>query len=101
MRLVRVDKNREVEVPTTWREGEEMLTQAMNGYHYARGHNLARQSVAARVAYGLFGERFLAADPTSALVWLLREICLRKGCGLDGLEKPRQLRSADEEEKRT
>jgi hypothetical protein len=96
MRIVRVDKNREVEVPTMWREGEEMLTDAMNSYHDARGHNLARQSVAARVAYGLFGERFLAADPTSALVWLLREICKRKGAGLDGLEKRRKWRTADE-----
>jgi hypothetical protein len=84
MRTVRVDKNREVEVPSSWKEGEKMLLAAMNGYHDARGHNLARASVAARVAFGMFGEHFLAADPTSALVWLLRRICERRGAGLDG-----------------
>jgi hypothetical protein len=96
VKLVRVDKNRQVEVPTSWAEGEAMLRAAMNGYHDARGHNLARASVAARVAYGLFGEHFLAADPTSALVWLLKEICRRKGAGLDSLEKPRRWRAPDE-----
>ena len=100
MQLVRVDKNRQVEVPQTWAEGEAMLRAAMNGYHDARGHNLARASVAARVAYGLFGEHFMAADPTSALVWLLRRICERQGAGLDGLEKPRRGRAADAEELR-
>ena len=60
----------------------------MNGFHDARGHNLSRQSVAARVAYGLFGERFTAANPTDALIWLLPEICRRKGA------EPRSIGSA-------
>jgi len=90
MRLVRVDKNRMIDVPETYNEGADMLRAAMNGFHDARGHNLTRASVAARVAYGLFGEHFMAADPTCALVWLLLEICRRKGAGLDGLEKPRR-----------
>jgi len=89
MRTVRVDKNREVEVPGSWKEGEEMLIAAMNSYHDRRGHNLTRASVAGRVAYGLFGAHFLAADPTSALVWLLRRICERRGAGLDEPE-PRE-----------
>jgi hypothetical protein len=89
MRTVRVDKNRRVEVPTSWKEGEAMLLAAMNGYHDARGHNLARASVAGRVAYGLFGAHFLAADPTSALIWLLRRICERRGAGL-GEPEPRE-----------
>ena len=83
MRTVRVDKNRSVEVPTSWKEGEEMLIAAMNGYHDQRGHNLTRASVAAKVVFGMFGEHFLAADPTSALVFLLRRICNREGAGLD------------------
>jgi hypothetical protein len=83
MRLARVDKNRRVEVPTTWAEGEAMLRAAMNGYHNQRGHNLTPASVAAKVAFGMFGEHFLAADPTNALVWLLRRICERKGAGLN------------------
>ena len=101
MKYARVGKNRIiVEVPESYAEGLTMLTQVMNGYHDRRGGNLARQSAAARVAYGLFGEHFMAADPTSALVWLLRRICERQGAGLDGLEKPRRWRAAaDEEEK--
>jgi hypothetical protein len=89
MRLVRVDKNREVEVPTTWAEGFDMLTASMNRYHDRRGGNLERASVAARVAFGLFGERFLAADPTDALVFLLQEICAREGAGLEVQEEPK------------
>jgi hypothetical protein len=96
MKLIRIDKNREVEVPESYAEGETMLAAAMNGYHDARGHNLSRQSVAARVAYGLFGERFMAVNPTDALIWLLKEICKRRGAGLDGLGKPRQWRSTEE-----
>ena len=41
MRVVRVDKNRRVEVPTTYAEGENLLAAAMNGFHDARGHNLS------------------------------------------------------------
>ena len=98
MRTVKVDKNREVEVPTTYAEGEKILAAAMNGFHDARGHNLSRQSVAARVAFGLFGERFMAANPTDALIWLLQEICHRKGAGLDQLEAPRRWKATNEEE---
>ena len=101
MKLVRVGNGRECEIPTSWKEGEELLTNVLGAYHDRRGGNLARQSAAARVAYGLFGEKFLAADPTDALVFLLQEICKRKGAGLDGLEKPRRWRSADEEETQT
>ena len=83
MRTVRVDKNRTADVPTTWAEGERMIEHALGSFHDGRGGNLVRQSVAARVAFGLFGERFLAADPTDALVFLLQEICKRKGAGLN------------------
>jgi hypothetical protein len=89
MRTVRVDKNREAEVPTTWVEGERMLTHALGAYYDGRGKNLARLSVASRVAYGLFGEKFLAGDPTLALLYLLQRICIRKGAGLDNLKAPR------------
>jgi hypothetical protein len=50
MRLVRVDKNREVEVPTTWAEGEAMITNALGAYYDTRGKNLAQLSCASRVA---------------------------------------------------
>ena len=67
MRAVRVDKNREVKVPTTWSEGEAMLTHALGAYYDGRGKNLARLSIAARVAHGLFGRQLMAGDPTLAL----------------------------------
>jgi hypothetical protein len=44
MRLVRVDKNREVEVPDTYAEGFDMLVKTMNAYHDRRGGNLERLS---------------------------------------------------------
>ena len=69
--------------PTSWAEGERMLTSALGAYYDDRGKNLARLSIAARVAYGLFGERFMAPDPTTALLYLLQELCRRKGAGLD------------------
>jgi hypothetical protein len=36
MRLVRVDKNREVEVPENWREAEQMITNALGAYYDGR-----------------------------------------------------------------
>ena len=87
MRTVRVDKNREVEVPDTYAEGKRMLTHALNAYHDRRGGYLARQSAAARVAYGLFGKQLMAGDPTLALLYLLQRICIRKGVGLDDLKE--------------
>ena len=98
MRTVRVDKNREVEVPETYGEGLDMLDHAMGRYYDKRGGNVARVSAASRVAFGLFGEHFMAGDPTDALVFLLQEICRRRGAGLDGLEKPRPWRPAEGEE---
>jgi hypothetical protein len=83
MRVMKIDKNRAIEVPDTYAEGFEMLTASMNNFHDRRGGNLERASVAGRVAFGLFGERFLAADPTIALVFLLQEICKPKGAGLE------------------
>jgi hypothetical protein len=98
MRIVRSSDGRIVEAPETYGEGLDMLTHAMGRYYDKRGGNIARMSCASRVAFGLFGEHFMAADPTDALVYLLQEICRRKGAGLDGLEKPRRWRAADEEE---
>ena len=83
MKLVRVDKNREAEVPVTWIEAEAMITNALGAYYDGRGKNLARLSVAARVAHGMFGKAFMAADPTLALLYLLQKVCQRKGAGLD------------------
>lgn len=74
-----------------------MLEQAMNPYQDRRGGNLERLSCAARVAFWIVGERLLAPDPTTALIFLLQEVCRRKGAGLDGLEKPRRWREVDEE----
>jgi hypothetical protein len=48
MKLVRVDKNRQVEVPETWIEGERMLTHALNAYHDRRGGKPAHKQVATR-----------------------------------------------------
>ena len=88
MKVVRVGNSREAEVPETWDEGFDMLVQTLNAYHDRRGGNLARQSAAAHTAFGLFGARFMAPDPTTALVYLLQELCRRKGAGL---EKERAL----------
>jgi hypothetical protein len=90
MRLVRVDKNRQAEVPTTWIEAERMIASALGAYYDARGQNLARLSVAARVAHGLFGQQLMAADPTLALLYLLQRICIRRGAGLDNLKERRR-----------
>ena len=87
MRVVRVDKNREVEVPVTWPEGEAMITHALGAYYDGRGKNLARLSIAARVAHGLFGRQLMAGDPTLALLYLMQWICIRKGAGLDNLKE--------------
>jgi hypothetical protein len=40
MRVVRVDKNREIEVPETWHEGEKMITNALGAYYDGRGRIL-------------------------------------------------------------
>jgi hypothetical protein len=85
MRTVRVDKNREVEVPVTWSEAEKMITHALGAYYDTRGRNLARLSIAGRVAHGMFGKQFMAAEPTRAILFLLREICRRKGAGLEAI----------------
>jgi hypothetical protein len=98
MRIVQVNK-REVEVPDTYAEALSMLDAAMNPYHDRRGGNVERLSVASRVAFWIVGERFVAPDPTIALIYLLQEVCRRKGAGLDGLEKPRRWHSVEEEEK--
>jgi len=96
MKIVRVGNYRECEIPTDWKEAEALLTRVRGAYYDGRGRNLARQSAAARVAYGLFGAHFLASDPTDALTSLLLEICKRQGAGLEGLEKPRRWLSTDE-----
>jgi hypothetical protein len=95
MRIVRFS-NRESEVPDPWDEGFDMLVQTMNAYQDRRGGNLERMSCAARVAFGLFGERFLAPDPTIALIYVMQEVCKRRGAGLEGLERPRRWLSIDE-----
>lgn len=81
MRNVRVGNGRIFEVPDTWAEGEEMITKSMR-YNQGRGSNLALQATCAQVAYGLFGDAFLAADPTQALCYLMQRICEREGAGL-------------------
>jgi hypothetical protein len=100
MKIVRINKC-DAEIPTSWAEVLSMLDAAMNPYQDRRGGNVARLSVCARVAYGLFGEPFMAPDPTIGLLFLLQEVCRRKGAGLDGLEMPRRWASIDEEEKQT
>jgi hypothetical protein len=90
---------REMEIPETYAEALGMLDAVMNPYQDRRGGNLERISVAARVAFWIVGERFLAPDPTVALIFLMQEICKRRGAGLDGLERPRRWLSVDKAEK--
>jgi hypothetical protein len=87
---------REMDIPETYAEALSMLDATMNPYQDRRAGNLERISVAARVAFWIVGERFFAPDPTVALIYLMQEICRRKGAGLDGLEKPRRWRLVDE-----
>ena len=83
MKLARVNKSRSVEVPETWAEGEEMITHALGPYYDERGRNIMRLSIAARVVHGMFGSQFMAPDPTTSLLFLLRRLCERKGAGLN------------------
>jgi hypothetical protein len=85
MKTVKYGKNNDAQadVPETWAEGQEMIEQAMNAFHDRRGGNMERISVAARVALGMFGEQFVAPDPTTALLNLMHRICELEGAGLD------------------
>lgn len=88
MRVLKAKRVNEAEVPETWAEAERMVTAALR-YQEGRGSNLAIQSVCARVAYGMFGEIWLAADPTQALAYLVQRICQRKGAGLIDADRTR------------
>jgi len=72
----------EIEIPETWAESEKMIVEALGPYYDERGRNVLRLSIAARVAYGMLGEKTMAPDPTTALLYLLQRICIRKGAGL-------------------
>jgi hypothetical protein len=74
-------KGRICEVPTTWAEGEKMITDAIR-YCEGRGSNAYLQSACARIAYGLCCDQELTPDPTAALAYLVQRICIRKGAGL-------------------
>jgi hypothetical protein len=69
-----------------------MITKAMR-YHDGRGGNLALQSACARIAFGLFGEEMMAADPTQALCYLMQRICMFEGANLES-PKARKDQSA-------
>jgi hypothetical protein len=40
-------------------------------------------SACSRVAYGLFCDQELTADPTQALAYLIQRLCIRKGAGVE------------------
>lgn len=81
MKFVTVGNGRVYEVPETWAEAEKILKHAMADHKV--GCNLRVQSACARVAYGMFGARWMAADPTEALGYLMMKICQHKGAGLE------------------
>jgi hypothetical protein len=84
LKFVTLGRNKqEIEIPETWAEGEQMVTEALGPYYDERGRNVLRLSIAARVAYGMFGEKTMAPDPTTALLYVLQKICQRKGAGLE------------------
>jgi hypothetical protein len=83
MRTVRVGKDRIYEVPTTYAEGEEMISRAMRYYDGQRGGNMGLLSVCGLVAFGLFCDQELTADPTQALAYLIQRLCIRKGAGVE------------------
>ena len=82
MKTVKAKRTNEAEVPETWAEGEEMIAQALR-YHDGRGRR-SRHSVGVRAdrLRHAFGEKWMAADPTQALAYLVQRICQRKGAGL-------------------
>jgi hypothetical protein len=80
MKQVRVGNGRVYEVPTTFAEGEEMITHAIR-YHDGRGGNLAIQAACAQVAYGLFCHQELTPDPTTALAFLIQRLCRERAGG--------------------
>ena len=83
MKFVMLGRNKqEIEIPETWAESEKMIVEALGPYYDERGRNVLRLSIAARVAYGMLGEKTMAPDPTTALLYLLQRICIRKGAGL-------------------
>jgi hypothetical protein len=83
MRFVTFGKEKRLcEVPDTWVEAEAMITKAM-AYHEGRGGNTAQRAVASAVAYGMFGEKWMCADPTQALMFLMQKICKKRGAGLE------------------
>jgi hypothetical protein len=83
MKFVTLGRNKqEIEIPETWAESEKMIVEALGPYYDERGRNVLRLSIAARVAYGMLGEKTMAPDPTTALLYLLQRICIRKGAGL-------------------
>jgi hypothetical protein len=82
MKVVRAKRVKEAEVPENWAEAERMITNAMR-YHDGRGGNLAIQSVCARIAYGMYGDKWMAADPTQALAYWIQRLCQLKGAGLE------------------
>jgi hypothetical protein len=81
VRFVTVGNGRVYEVPDTWAEAEDMLIKGQR-YHDGRGGNIAQQSIAMRVAYGMFADKWMAADPTQAMMFLMQRICQLKGAGL-------------------
>ena len=66
---------RDIEVPIDRKEGLEMLVEAMDPKHDESGGDAYRNSVAGRVAFGLFGEQFMAPNPTIALNFVLQKLC--------------------------
>lgn len=82
MKILKAKRTNEAEIPETWAEAEEMITKAMS-YHEGRGYNLAIHAVCARIAYGLLCDQSLTPDPTTALAFLMKRICARKGAGLN------------------
>jgi hypothetical protein len=71
---------RDIQVPENFEEGLAMLIEAMDPALDNSGGDATRNSIAGRVAFGLFGEN--APNPTAALNFLLQKICERKGAGL-------------------
>jgi hypothetical protein len=91
MKKVRIVSGRHhwrvIEVPETWDEGRAMLIDAMSAKYDNSGGDAHRNSVAGRVAFGMFGNgpNSLVPNPTVALNFLLQKICEKDGAGLDPL----------------
>lgn len=82
MKAIRIYGREDRDFPETWAECEKLLAVMTDGFYDQRGRNTTRRSACCDVAFAMFGEQFMAADPTMAMLYLMQKIAKLKGAGL-------------------